>query len=56
MKNDGLHRDSMTDERPAHVVIDGNYISARWPGDAHTFAKGYAALLHEVAPAAPNIV
>jgi putative intracellular protease/amidase len=49
MKNDGLHRDSMSDEHPAHVVIDGSYISARWPGDAHTFAKRYAALLDEMA-------
>jgi putative intracellular protease/amidase len=45
IKNDGLHRDSPDDERPAHVVIDGNYVSARWPGDTHTFAKRYSALL-----------
>jgi putative intracellular protease/amidase len=45
VKNDGRHRDSFDDERPAHVVIDGNYVSARWPGDAHTFATRYAALL-----------
>ena len=24
--------------RPAFVVDDGNYVSARWPGDTHTFA------------------
>jgi putative intracellular protease/amidase len=46
IKNDGRHRDTLDDERPAHVVIDDNYVSARWPGDAHTFAKRYAALLH----------
>ena len=45
LKNDGRHRDSLEDERPAHVVIDGNYVSARWPGDAHTFAKRFSALL-----------
>jgi putative intracellular protease/amidase len=45
LKTDGRHRDSLTDERPAHVVTDGHYISARWPGDAHTFAKRYAAIL-----------
>jgi putative intracellular protease/amidase len=45
IKNDGRHRDSFDDERPAHVVVDRNYVSARWPGDAHTFAKRYVALL-----------
>lgn len=45
IKNDGRHRDGDNGERCAHVVIDGNYISARWPGDAHTFAVQYAALL-----------
>jgi hypothetical protein len=28
-------------------VRDGNYVSARWPGDAHTFAKTFAAMLSE---------
>jgi putative intracellular protease/amidase len=45
LKNDGRHRDRLDDERPAHVVVDGNYVSARWPGDAHTFAKRFAAVL-----------
>ncbi len=44
-KTDGLHRDAMDDTRPAFVVTDGNYISARWPGDVHTFAKTLAHLL-----------
>jgi putative intracellular protease/amidase len=39
VKNDGRHRDSGADSRPAFVVRDGRYVSARWPGDAHTFAK-----------------
>ena len=37
-KTDGLTRDTFDDERPAFVVRDGNYVSARWPGDTHTFA------------------
>lgn len=41
----GLHRDSDDDPRPAFVVRDGNYVSARWPGDAHTFAKTFAETL-----------
>jgi len=28
------------------VVRDGNYLSARWPGDAHRFAVEFADLLH----------
>jgi putative intracellular protease/amidase len=35
----GLYRDSLADARPAWVVCDGHYISARWAGDAYTFAK-----------------
>jgi putative intracellular protease/amidase len=45
MKSSGRVRDSIGDERPAFTVRDGNYLSARWPGDAHTFAKGFAAML-----------
>lgn len=44
-KTSGLQRDSMDDARPAFVVRDRNYISARWPGDAHSFAKAFARLL-----------
>ncbi len=44
-KASGLRRDSMDDARPAFVVQDRNYISARWPGDVHTFAKAFAGLL-----------
>lgn len=44
-KTSGLQRDTMDDARPAFVVHDRNYISARWPGDAHTFAKAFATLL-----------
>ncbi len=35
-----------TPERPAgFAVVDGNYVSARWPGDAHRFATALADLL-----------
>ncbi|MFN2427695.1 MAG: type 1 glutamine amidotransferase domain-containing protein [Candidatus Binatia bacterium] len=44
-KTSGTSRDRFDDPRPAFVVSDGNYVSARWPGDAHTFAKTFAALL-----------
>ena len=38
LKSSGMVRDTPTDSRPAFVVDDGNYVSARWPGDTHTFA------------------
>lgn len=37
-KTSGVARDTATDSRPAFVVDDGGYVSARWPGDTHTFA------------------
>ena len=37
-KTSGMVRDTATDARPAFVVDDGTYLSARWPGDTHTFA------------------
>jgi putative intracellular protease/amidase len=47
LKSSGRARDSFDDERPAFVVRDRNYLSARWPGDAHTFARRFAAMLEE---------
>jgi putative intracellular protease/amidase len=44
-KTSGLVRDTMDDETPAFVVRDRNYVSARWPGDVHTFAKTFAGML-----------
>ncbi len=38
VKSSGMARDTATDSRPAFVVDDGDYVSARWPGDTHTFA------------------
>jgi putative intracellular protease/amidase len=46
-KTSGLQRDSIDDARPAFVVRDRNYVSARWPGDAHTFARTFADILGE---------
>jgi putative intracellular protease/amidase len=43
----GLARDTASDSRPAFVVDDGTYISARWPGDTHTFAAAVSARLRE---------
>ncbi|HEX3795108.1 MAG TPA: type 1 glutamine amidotransferase domain-containing protein [Acidimicrobiales bacterium] len=44
-KTGGRARDSNDDGGPAWVVRDGNYLSARWPGDAHTFARTLASML-----------
>jgi putative intracellular protease/amidase len=46
LKTSGMARDRFDDSRPAQVVRDGNYISARWPGDVHTFAKDFVDLLN----------
>jgi putative intracellular protease/amidase len=42
MQTSGLRRDTPEDARPAFVVDDGNYLSARWPGDAYTFGQTFA--------------
>lgn len=47
LKGSGLFRDSPQDQRPAWVVRDGNYLSARWPGDVHAFAQQFVAMLRE---------
>ena len=46
-KTDGRHRDTVEDARPAFVVRDGSYVSARWPGDVHTFARTFAGMIDE---------
>lgn len=48
MKTSGMKRDRLTDSRPAWVVRDRNYISARWPGDVHTFAKAMLSIVNEM--------
>ena len=52
MKSSGLKRDTPQDSRPAWVVRDGNYLSARWPGDVHTLGKQFVSLLAEKQEAA----
>lgn len=44
-KSSGLFRDSDDDARPAFVVRDGRYVSARWPGDVHAFARTFVQVL-----------
>jgi putative intracellular protease/amidase len=34
-----LARGTADDDRPAFVVEDGHYVSARWPGDAYLFTR-----------------
>ena len=46
LKTSGMARDTATDSRPAFVVDDGGYVSARWPGDTHTFATVLARKLN----------
>jgi putative intracellular protease/amidase len=52
LKTDGRHRDTPSDSRPAFVVRDGNYVSARWPGDVHLFAKTLVSVIAESGAAA----
>jgi len=47
-KASGLFRDTPSDDRPAFIVRDGNYLSARWPGDVHAFARKFAAMLADI--------
>ncbi|MGJ8669513.1 MAG: type 1 glutamine amidotransferase domain-containing protein [Oceanococcus sp.] len=46
-KTSGLMRDTANDNKPAWVVRDGQYVSARWPGDVFSFAKTFDAVLSE---------
>lgn len=54
-KRSGFFRDSPTDSRPAFVVQDRHYLSARWPGDAHTFTRQFIDLLAHAANQQMNI-
>ncbi len=40
-----FRRGTAGDDRGAFVVEDGNYVSARWPGDAYLFARRFEAHL-----------
>jgi len=44
-------RGTASDDSPALVVEDGNYLSARWPGDAYLFAKSFSEMLVTAPPA-----
>jgi putative intracellular protease/amidase len=44
-KTNGMARDSAGDASPSFVVRDGNYLSARWPGDVHAFARQFSRML-----------
>lgn len=43
-------RGTRTDDAPTFVVEDGNYLSARWPGDAYAFARALLSRLGSSAP------
>jgi protease I len=40
-----IRRDSPRNLQIGFTVRDGNYLSARWPGDAHRFAHDFATML-----------
>ncbi|HEV8629032.1 MAG TPA: type 1 glutamine amidotransferase domain-containing protein [Thermoanaerobaculia bacterium] len=44
-----VRRGTRDDDRPAFVVEDGRYLSARWPGDAYLLAKRFVARLDAAA-------
>jgi len=41
----GPKKGTMDDDTGAHVVIDGNYVSGRWPGDIYLTAKEFVKLI-----------
>jgi protease I len=43
-----LGRDSGDHTKKGFTVRDGNYLSARWPGDAHAFASAFVEMLAEL--------
>lgn len=45
LKTSGIARDRIDNSKPAWVVQDGNYLSARWPGDVHTLAQEFVKAL-----------
>lgn len=42
-----IYRDTASDQGKSFVVKDGNYISARWPGDIYKFSNGFVELLKD---------
>jgi len=47
IKTSGIARDNLHNNKPAWVVQDGNYLSARWPGDVHTMALDFVKCLNK---------
>ena len=45
-------RGTSTDHSAAFTVRDGNYLSARWPGDSYLFAEQFCEMLEARAPGA----
>lgn len=45
-----LRRDAPDHLEPGFVCQDGNYLSARWPGDVHSLAHRFVALLRQPRP------
>jgi len=42
-----MFRDSAKNLKPGFTVRDGNYLSARWPGDAYSFASEFLQMIRE---------
>jgi putative intracellular protease/amidase len=40
-----LRKGTAADDRPAFVVVDGNYVSGRWLGDAYLLARTFEQLV-----------
>ena len=47
LKTAGIFRDKSNNSKAAWVIEDGNYLSARWPGDVHTLAKKFVEKLNK---------
>jgi putative intracellular protease/amidase len=49
-----LARGTATDDRAAFVVVDRNYVSARWLGDAYLFTRQFEQLIEPVPGSDPS--
>lgn len=43
-----LFRDTPSNFKPGFFVRDGNFLSARWPGDAHAFSFEFLKMINEI--------
>ncbi|WP_408611606.1 type 1 glutamine amidotransferase domain-containing protein [Leptospira ainlahdjerensis] len=39
-----IFRDNLKNIKRGHSITDGNYVSSRWPGDAHSFVNSFMKL------------